>query len=70
MHGPYAAVEALAMNRTAPASRRSPFRMPWLALGIALSSFAAAQSAPEPVAAPTNPDLGPRSRPRRQRTCL
>ena len=47
------------MNRTAPASRRSPFRMPWLALGIALSSFAAAQSAPEPVAAPTNPDLGP-----------
>jgi len=47
------------MNRPAPASRRSPFRLPWLALGIALSSFAAAQSAPDPVAAPTNPNLGP-----------
>ena len=47
------------MNRPAPASRRSPFRLPWLALGIALSSFAAAQSAPDPVVAPTNPNLGP-----------
>ena len=47
------------MNRTASASRRSPFRMPWLALGIAVSSFAAAQSAPDPAAVPTNPDLGP-----------
>lgn len=47
------------MNSPASASRRSPLRLPWLALGIAISSFAAAQSAPEPVAAPTNPNLGP-----------
>lgn len=47
------------MNSAASASRRQPIRMPWLALGIALSSFAAAQSAPEPGIAPTNPNLGP-----------
>ena len=47
------------MHRPASVPRRSRLRLPWLALGIALSSFAAAQSAPEPVAAPTNPDLGP-----------
>ena len=47
------------MNRTAPVSRHRPLRLPWLALGIAISSFAAAQSAPDPAAAPTNPDLGP-----------
>jgi len=47
----------VAMNRAASAPR-SPFRLPWLALGIALSSFAAAQSAPD-GAAPTNPALGP-----------
>ncbi len=47
------------MNRTTPASRLSRMRTPLLALGIALSSFAAAQSAPEPAATPTNPNLGP-----------
>ncbi|HWS78436.1 MAG TPA: MltA domain-containing protein [Thermomonas sp.] len=47
------------MNSAAPASRRHPLRMPWLALGIALSSFAAAQSAPDTGSTPTNPDLGP-----------
>jgi membrane-bound lytic murein transglycosylase A len=47
------------MNIAAPASRRNRFRMPWLALGIALSSLAAAQSAPEAGVAPTNPNLGP-----------
>ena len=47
------------MNRTAPASRLACLRSPLLALGIAISSFAAAQSATDPVAAPTNPDLGP-----------
>ena len=47
------------MNRTAPAPRFARLRSPLLALGIALSSFAAAQSAPDPAAAPTNPDLGP-----------
>src|SRR6478672_8159844 len=46
------------MNRAASAPR-SPFRLPWLALGIALSSFAAAQSAPDAPAAPVNPALGP-----------
>ena len=44
------------MNRTTSASRLARFRTPLLAIGIALSSFAAAQSAPE---APVNPDLGP-----------
>ena len=47
------------MNRTAPAPRFARLRSPLLAIGIALSSFAAAQSAPDPAAAPTNPDLGP-----------
>lgn len=46
------------MNRPAPASRLARLRTPLLALGIALSSFAAAQSA-DPATAPTNPDLGP-----------
>ena len=47
------------MNRTAPVPRFARLRSPLLALGIALSSFAAAQSAPDPAAAPTNPNLGP-----------
>ncbi len=47
------------MNRNASASRPARFRSPLLALGIAISSFAAAQSAPDPATAPTNPDLGP-----------
>ena len=47
------------MNRTTPTSRFPRLRGPLLALGIALSSFAAAQSAPDPATAPTNPDLGP-----------
>ena len=47
------------MNRTTPASRFARLRSPLLALGVALSSFAAAQSAPDPVTVPTNPDLGP-----------
>ena len=44
------------MTRTERTSRLQRLRAPLLALGIALSSFAAAQSAPE---APVNPDLGP-----------
>ena len=44
------------MTRTAHTSRLQRLRAPLLALGIALSSFAAAQSAPE---GPVNPDLGP-----------
>lgn len=44
------------MTRTANPHRLQRLRMPLLALGIALSSFAAAQSAPE---TPVNPDLGP-----------
>ena len=44
------------MTRTANATHLRHLRTPLLALGIALSSFAAAQSAPE---APINPDLGP-----------
>ncbi|GHB96062.1 MltA domain-containing protein [Thermomonas carbonis] len=44
------------MKRTEHTSRLQRMRAPLLALGIALSSFAAAQSAPE---APVNPDLGP-----------
>ncbi|RZA19876.1 MAG: hypothetical protein EOP93_07560, partial [Lysobacteraceae bacterium] len=47
------------MNRTTPAPRFARFRSSLLALGIALSSFAAAQSAPDPAATQTNPDLGP-----------
>ena len=47
------------MNRTAPAPRFARLRTPLLALGIAVSSFAAAQSAPDPAATPTNPNLGP-----------
>lgn len=47
------------MTRTAPASRLARLRSTLLALGVALSSFAAAQSAPDAAAAPTNPDLGP-----------
>ena len=47
------------MNRTTPASRFARLRTPLLALGIALSSIAAAQSAPDPATAPVNPDLGP-----------
>lgn len=47
------------MNRNAPTARHARFRSPLLALGIAISSFAAAQSAPDPATAPTNPDLGP-----------
>jgi membrane-bound lytic murein transglycosylase A len=44
------------MTRTAITPRLQRMRAPMLALGIALSSFAAAQSAPE---TPVNPDLGP-----------
>ena len=44
------------MTRTANATHLRHLRTPLLALGIALSSFAAAQSAPE---APVNPELGP-----------
>jgi membrane-bound lytic murein transglycosylase A len=44
------------MTSIARASRLRPLRTPLLALGIACSSFAAAQGAPE---APVNPDLGP-----------
>lgn len=44
------------MTRTERTPRLQRLRAPLLALGIALSSFAAAQSAPE---APVNPDLGP-----------
>ena len=44
------------MKPTENTHRLRRMRAPLLALGIALSSFAAAQSAPE---APINPDLGP-----------
>ena len=44
------------MTRIENANHLRRMRAPLLALGIALSSFAAAQSAPE---APINPDLGP-----------
>jgi len=44
------------MTRTENATHLRHLRAPLLALGIALSSFAAAQSAPE---GPVNPDLGP-----------
>jgi len=47
------------MNRHLPVPRLARFRTPLLALGIALSSIAAAQSAPDPATAPVNPDLGP-----------
>lgn len=47
------------MNRIAPASRLARLRSPLLAFGIAISSFAAAQSAPDPAATPVNPNLGP-----------
>ncbi len=48
------------MNRTISSSSiRHPLRTPLLALGIALSSFAAAQSAPEVPGAASNPNLGP-----------
>ena len=46
------------MTRTASDPRPARLRTPMLALGIALCSFAAAQSAPD-APAPTNPDLGP-----------
>src|SRR5690606_18024511 len=45
-----------AMNPSTSSSRLSHLRGPLLAAGIALSTFAAAQSAPE---APVNPELGP-----------
>ena len=44
------------MTRIENATHLQRLRAPLLALGIAVSSFAAAQSAPE---APVNPDLGP-----------
>ena len=44
------------MTRSQRPTRLHSLRMPLLALGIALSSFAAAQSAPD---APANPELGP-----------
>lgn len=44
------------MNPSTSSSRLSRLRGPLLAAGIALSTFAAAQSAPE---APVNPELGP-----------
>ncbi|MEO5629250.1 MAG: MltA domain-containing protein [Thermomonas sp.] len=48
------------MNRTISSKPvRHPLRTPLLALGIALSSFAAAQSAPDATTAPSNPSLGP-----------
>lgn len=39
--------------------RLARLRSPLLALGIAATTLAAAQSAPEPATAPTNPELGP-----------
>ena len=51
------------MNRTksgnSTRSIKQHLRTPMLALGIAISSLAAAQSAPDAPAAPVNPDLGP-----------
>lgn len=47
------------MTRTHRIAPPLPLRGPLLALGIALSTFAAAQSAPDTPQAPTNPDLGP-----------
>ena len=48
------------MNRTTSnTSKRHPLRTPLLALGIALSSLAAAQSAPDVSSAASNPNLGP-----------
>ena len=50
------------MTHIAPPSRHrlpSPLRSALLALGIALCSFAAAQSAPEQPTLPVNPELGP-----------
>ena len=49
------------MNRTMPLTigTRSCLRTPLLVLGIAISSLAAAQSAPDIPALPVNPELGP-----------
>jgi len=50
------------MNRFLPikvAPMKNRLRMPLLALGIAITSLAAAQSAPDAPATPVNPNLGP-----------
>src|SRR6478672_3156606 len=56
MYGPIRGRRGKVMTRTGNAMHLRHLRAPLLALGIAISSFAAAQSAPE---APINPDLGP-----------